>query len=124
MKKSKNNIVATTRMAAAIWASQNKPMLEGKTSEDIGKLVAAAISYQGVLPKSTVEDIAKSAGITIKKRTSPMSKLDVKASNGLMIRRLAVHFKNLLQKLGEPIPEDLIALCGGNASPDQPKGYE
>ena len=113
-----NKIVASTRMAAAIWAGNNKALIDNKPAAQIGQLVCAGINFPGVFAKSTVKDICKAAGITIKERGSPMAPLQQQARNGLRIRRLSVHLKNLYIKLGETPPADLVALCGGNAPPE------
>lgn len=125
MAKSVKKVLASVRMDGAIWASKNTAMLNGKTIKQIGQLVAAGIGYADELPGSTVKDIVKSAQITVRRRAEAMSPLGERAQNGLRIRRLSIHVKQLFLAMGREPPADLVALCVGRAevpeSPEQPK---
>lgn len=111
--KSPNRLTAPVRMSAAIWASQNKANLDGKTLKQIADLVAKGIGLNGKIALSTMRTIAESAKLQPKERGEKQSA--DRARNGIRIRRLATHLKNLYLIVGADVPEDVMALANGNA---------
>lgn len=119
-----NRIDQSVRMKVAIWASQNKEQLDGKTYKEAAAILETAIGVPVAV--SVIASLYKVLEIKkAEKKGRPINRSpDHGKYAGRRSRVLAKLVRNLYEQLGVDVPEALKLLAHGDSLPDEPMAIE